>query len=304
MNIGTWLQQAQDVWVTQVRLAEIDRAAFYVLKPRMYLVHWSMELYLKALQMDLGLAPPASHDLIDLYQTAVREAPDFYSDAWLEAVAHVNPFNADDFGGVRYPSPEPYTLDSRQLESLESLIAKIVAHVDPVRDIADLVPRLQEILSRRAEELAVARRRVQAGRAPLDEAHLFAFLETSKQIEYWLTEVADIGWQIGPLSNVATPLAMAAAAGITKMAELTQVLKDAKLWGREFLERTFANQRAEWKKLGGPELGPPTMDRQGPLVYLLIATYPQIFTAERLQRDFGWGRTTAVTDAIERSVDT
>lgn len=304
MTLGTWLSHAGNVWRTQAQMHLDDGSLLFMLKPKMYLVHWGMELYLKSLQMGLGLAPPETHSLVTLYEAAVREAPALYADEWIEAVKRIDPFGNDEFGGVRYPSPKSYSLRTDDVEHLESLIALIESRVDPAKDVRALAPRLHKILARRETELAEARRRVQEGRAGLpDEKHLYAYLEISEQVEYWVDQAAEIGWQPGAISSVEVLTRMVAEVGITKFAELTRLLKAARAWGRPFLERVFENQRREWMQVAGADLGhPPMLDRQGILIYLLVGAYNDVLNEDALRERFGWGSTTAVTDAAASAV--
>lgn len=67
---------------------------------------------------------------------------------------------------------------------------------------------------------------------------------------------------------------------------------------RAFFQQVFENQGRKWRDIVGVEPGhPPTLDRQGVVIYLLIASYPNLFRPEALQEKFGWGATTAVNDA-------
>ncbi len=299
MTLGTWLSQAENVWRSQALLRTDGFSMLHVLRPRMYLVHWAMELYLKTLQMGLGLAPPATHDLVELYEGAVREAPELYREEWRGALERINPFNSSEFGGVRYPSPESYALDTADLDRCEGLIGAITTTVDLSRDVTSLAPRLGKILATREEELVNARKRVREGRAPaLDAQHVYAYLEVGEQVQYWVDQASHVGWTPGPITNVEVLTRMAVEARITKFSELTGILNHAKGWGEPFLERVFENDEREWREVAGVDLSrPPTLDRQGPAVYLLIASYPELFTREELREKFGWGATTAVTDA-------
>jgi len=304
MTVNAWLSQADQIWRTQAALGGDESLRADALNPRMYMIHWSTELYLKGLLMDAGVDPTATHDLVASYERAVVENPSVWTQDREDAVKRIETFGHDEFGGVRYPAPTSYTLDSADVARTETLFAQIRGVVTSDRNIDRLVPRLTEVLGQQQETLRVARSPIQRGTAvDIDQESVFAFLVVSKQIEYWQTEVARIGWRIGPISDVSMVTAIAAAAGLNRVSQLTKLLKDAKLWGSPFLNSVRTKQEAEVLKLIGRKPERSTLDRQGVPVYFLVAMYPEIFTLERLEQDFGWGSTTAVVDAAEEIRD-
>ena len=117
----------------------------------------------------------------------------------------------------------------------------------------------------------------------IDIDSLIDYIKSSDTIEYWANVIRSLDIRIGPVGMVYQDLGMLKKTGINTIKELDNLLRKSKGWGEKYFD-------AYYKILCGDESRKLwSTDRGGIISMLLIANFPDIFTDDVLEYDFGHG---------------
>jgi ppGpp synthetase/RelA/SpoT-type nucleotidyltranferase len=112
---------------------------------------------------------------------------------------------------------------------------------------------------------------------------LKAYLETSKNVTDWASYIESLGIRIGSIGMISRDVKMAAKAGITSIAAIELLLEQSKDWGKSYLNEFYKST------FGKPAPSKHSTDKNGIVTLLLIGNFPEIFTDEVLEKEFGFG---------------
>jgi hypothetical protein len=116
---------------------------------------------------------------------------------------------------------------------------------------------------------------------------LKAYLETSNAIREWAEHIEEVGVRAGGVGGaISRDVQMARMAGLSTIADINRLVREALSWGKPYVAEFFYNS---W----GNPLPPKSsisMDINGIIELVLIANFPDIFTEEVLERDLGYGQ--------------
>ncbi|MBZ0170126.1 GTP pyrophosphokinase YwaC [Candidatus Methylomirabilis lanthanidiphila] len=115
---------------------------------------------------------------------------------------------------------------------------------------------------------------------------LRAFTETSPIVEEWAKYIESLSVKVGGVgSAISRDLRMAKIAGVESVNEIDHLLRDARSWGKEYLQEFFHNT---WGKPLPNDRG-ISLDRNGIVALFIIASKLDILTDELLNDELGWG---------------
>lgn len=117
----------------------------------------------------------------------------------------------------------------------------------------------------------------------LNADSLRAYIATSESVEQWVENLGYLGISFTDYAvDVERVLEMARKAGIKSLEELDNLIKGSMGWG----ERIFQ----EWFKDSPAMQGPGTIPaiRDNIITTLLVVNYPNVFTDNVLEQEFGW----------------
>lgn len=117
----------------------------------------------------------------------------------------------------------------------------------------------------------------------LDADSFRTYLKTSKTVEYWASYIESLGIKIEFIGVVSRNIEMLKMAGIETLAELDNLLEKSKEWGEKYLNGVYINICWEVSR---ERL---STDRSGIVSHFLIANFPDIFTDDILEMEFGYG---------------
>lgn len=123
---------------------------------------------------------------------------------------------------------------------------------------------------------------------------LKAYLETSKNVIDCASYIESLGVRIGSIGMISRDVKMAFTAGITSIAAIDRMLEESKGWGRSYLKEFYMNT------FGKPDPSKHSTDKNGIITLLLIGNFPDIFTDEVLEKEFGFGMPERATNPAQK----
>ena len=170
------------------------------------------------------------------------------------------------------------------------------------------VAAILELADRELDELVTLGRRIErdaiqavAGspeHTAIDISSLGAYIGTSAEVEYWASVMRGAGSAVGGIGAIGRDVEMLTRAGVGTIGLLDQILRRSRGWGEKFLTSFYRNT---W---GSEVPSGASTDRNGVVTLLLIANYPQTFTDDVLERDFGFGEPWRATRAASATTPT
>lgn len=115
------------------------------------------------------------------------------------------------------------------------------------------------------------------------------YLKESKTVEYWANNIRSLGIEVRMIGMISRDMNMLKLTDIETIGDLDKLLESSKGWGEKYLEEMYQN------KFGNQSYERVASDRNGIVTHFLIANYPNIFTNEALDQDFGYGNPQTVT---------
>ena len=113
---------------------------------------------------------------------------------------------------------------------------------------------------------------------------LRAYLESSKIIENYTNFIKSLNIEIGPIGFISRDVEMAKRININTINDLDELLNRSASWAKDYL-REFYNNTWPTQVIKGC-----SMDLNGIITILLIGNYPDVFTEEVLDKEFGFGK--------------
>jgi len=146
--LGKWLELANDVYTESKDLMYKMLTAKRSLNIPAYLLHWSIELYLKAFLMQHGKFEKG-HDLNRLFRLCVNIDPrindlclrtdevPYDQSFWID---RINPYGKDE-GGLRYLNKKrpTWSFQVTIYDFLDDMVEYIKAEVEPTKDITQFL---------------------------------------------------------------------------------------------------------------------------------------------------------------------
>jgi len=124
--------------------------------------------------------------------------------------------------------------------------------------------------------------------SPRPDAQLSAesyrrFLSSSEKVKQWAEFVRSLGVRVDSLGFLSRDFRMLQRTRITTPHQIEQLLGQSESWGRKLFAEYYATCFSEVIKEGKFSLV-----RSGIVTQLLVANYPDLFSAEVLLREYGW----------------
>ena len=110
------------------------------------------------------------------------------------------------------------------------------------------------------------------------------YLESSKIIENYANFIKSLNIKIGPIGTISRDVEMAKKININTINDLDELLNNSNSWARDYFREFYNNT---WRI---PAPKGCSVDLNGISTLLLIGNYPDVFTEEVLEKEFGFGK--------------
>ncbi|MCZ3364894.1 MULTISPECIES: hypothetical protein [Methanobacterium] len=118
-------------------------------------------------------------------------------------------------------------------------------------------------------------------KTPINIDTLIDYIKTSKAIEYWTNVIKSLNVKIGPIGLIYHYRDLLKRSNVKTLGELEQLLENSKEWGEKYFDgyyRIICDEDREYWIANRGEI----------ISLLLIANFPNTFTDDVLEHDFGY----------------